>query len=484
MSTLTKVLERNVSAIEKDADMTEGRFRLGHHLMPPVGWLNDPNGLCWYKGKYHVFFQYAPFDVEGGLKFWGHYTSEDMIDWKYEGTALYPDSSYDCHGVYSGSALVDEGKLHLFFTGNVKIDGDYDYINEGRETSTLHVESEDGIHFSNKEEVIPFDKYPEEFTCHIRDPKVWKENDKYFMVLGGRLKGDKGAVLVYESEELKEWKLLRTITTPETFGYMWECPDYFELDGQKVLSVSPQGLKREELRFQNIYQSGYFILKQGGITQNGAADVKDFCEWDMGFDFYAPQTFTDDQGRRILIGWMGMPDADEEYVNKTIEEGWQHCLTVPRELKMKDGKILQYPVKELDNLRKEKTVLHDENSAMQIRVEVNEGFDLVLEEIALTGSSFQISMGGQMIFKYENKTAEIGFPGVTGAGRKVRKAKVEELRNIRFLVDTSAAEIYLNDGETVFSTRYYPDREDLLLNIQGGKFKGNLWNLRRMRFTK
>ena len=136
-----------------------------------------------------------------------------MIDWKYEGTALYPDSSYDCHGVYSGSALVDDGKLHLFFTGNVKIDGDYDYINEGRETSTLHVESEDGIHFSNKEEVISFSEYPEEFTCHIRDPKVWKENGKYFMVLGGRLKGDKGAVLVYESGDLKEWKLLRTITT-------------------------------------------------------------------------------------------------------------------------------------------------------------------------------------------------------------------------------------------------------------------------------
>ena len=479
MSTLTKVLERNVAAIEKNADMTEGRFRLGHHLMPPVGWLNDPNGLCWYKGKYHVFFQYAPFDVEGGLKFWGHYTSEDMIDWKYEGTALYPDSSYDCHGVYSGSALVDDGKLHLFFTGNVKIDGDYDYINEGRETSTLHVESEDGIHFSNKEEVISFSEYPEEFTCHIRDPKVWKENGKYFMVLGGRLKGDKGAVLVYESGDLKEWKLLRTITTPEVFGYMWECPDYFELDGEKILSVSPQGLTREEFRFQNIYQSGYFILKE-----DGSVDVKDFREWDMGFDFYAPQTFTDVQGRRILIGWMGMPDADEEDVNKTIEAGWQHCLTVPRELKLKDGKILQYPVKELENLRKEKTVLNDENSAVELRVEVNEGFDLVLEEIALTGSSFQINMGGQMLFRYENGTAEIGFPGVTGAGRKVRKAQINELRNIRFLVDTSAAEIYLNDGETVFSTRYYPDREDLLLKIQGGKFKGNLWNLRRMRFTK
>ena len=125
MSTLTKVLERNISQIEKNANMKEGRFRLGHHLMPPVGWLNDPNGLCWYKGRYHVFFQYAPFDVEGGLKFWGHYTSEDLLDWKYEGTALYPDSSYDCHGVYSGSSLIDQDKMHLFFTGNVKIDGGF-----------------------------------------------------------------------------------------------------------------------------------------------------------------------------------------------------------------------------------------------------------------------------------------------------------------------------------------------------------------------
>lgn len=478
MSTLTKVLERNVADVEKNADLTDGRFRLGHHLMPPVGWLNDPNGLCWFQGKYHVFFQYAPFDVEGGLKFWGHYTSEDLIDWKYEGVALYPDSSYDCHGVYSGSALVDDDKMHLFFTGNIKIDGDYDYIHEGRETSTIYVESEDGLCFGNKEEVISFEEYPEEFTCHIRDPKVWKEDDAYFMVLGGRLKGDKGAVLLYRSKDKKRWEFIRTITTEEAFGYMWECPDYFEMDGQKILSVSPQGLTREEYRFQNVYQSGYFPMRE-----DGSVNAKDFREWDMGFDFYAPQTFTDGNGRRILIGWMGMPDADEEYGNKTIDEGWQHCLTVPRELKIQNGQILQYPVKELESLRKERTLLHDEKGEAEIRTEVNEGFDLLLEDIHMTESSFKISLGGQMLLKYENGVAEIGFPGFTGAGRTVRKAKLDSFRNIRLLVDTSAAEIYLNDGEIVFSTRYYPDREDLQLKMQGGKFKGSLWNLRRMRFA-
>ena len=469
MSTLTKVLERNIKVIEKNADLTEGRFRLGHHLMPPVGWLNDPNGLCWYKGRYHVFFQYAPFDVEGGLKFWGHYTSEDLVDWKYEGTALYPDSPYDCHGVYSGSALAESEKLHLFFTGNVKIDGDYDYINEGRETSTLHVESEDGIHFGDKEEIISFEKYPEEFTCHIRDPKVWKENDRYFMVLGGRLKGDKGAVLVYESENLKEWKFKHIITTPEAFGYMWECPDYFELDGKKFLSVSPQGLKREEFRFQNIYQSGYFPVKE-----DGSVDERDFREWDMGFDFYAPQTFTDNSGRRLLIGWMGMPDADEEYVNPTAQsEGWQHCLTVPREVTYKNGMLYQYPVKELNGLRENGTSI----SGSSVELPVNGPFDL---DIQVKGDQGKVSLGENLFLEYQGGDVILTLSETAGAGRKVRKAHVPsgKVESLRILADTTAVEIYVNGGEVVFSTRYYPETQAQAVKVEAADVDGKIYGLK------
>ena len=345
MSSLTKVLAEEVRKIEETAAVGRAmqKSRLTHHLMPPTGWLNDPNGLCWYKGRYHVFFQYSPFEANGGLKFWGHYSSEDMINWRYEGVPLLPDSVYDCHGVYSGSALAEEDKLHLFYTGNVKMDGDYDYINNGRCSSTLHVESEDGIRFGTKEEAISWTDYPENYTCHIRDPKVWKDGEEYHMILGGRQKGDKGAVLFYKSEDLKNWTFDRDLTTENTFGYMWECPDFFALGDQEVLSVSPQGLTREEYRFQNIYQSGYFILK------DGKPEEKDFREWDYGFDFYAPQTFQDGKGRRIIIGWMGMPDADEEYVNPTAEtEGWQHCLTVPREVTYKNAMLYQYPVEELN----------------------------------------------------------------------------------------------------------------------------------------
>lgn len=265
MSSLTKVLAEEVRKIEETAAVGRAMQtnRLTHHLMPPTGWLNDPNGLCWYKGRYHVFFQYSPFESNGGLKFWGHYSSEDMISWRYEGVPLLPDSIYDCHGVYSGSAIAEKDKLHLFYTGNIKMDGDYDYINNGRQSSTLHVESEDGVHFGTKEVAVSWEDYPKNYTCHIRDPKVWKDGEEYRMILGGRQKSDQGAVLFYKSEDLKNWKFDHELTTENAFGYMWECPDYFTLEGQEVLSVSPQGLTREEFRFQNIYQSGYFILKDG-----------------------------------------------------------------------------------------------------------------------------------------------------------------------------------------------------------------------------
>lgn len=468
MSSLTKVLEANVKITESTEQ--PGRYRLGHHLMPPVGWLNDPNGLCWFKGRYHIFFQYSPFEVQGGLKFWGHYSSENLVSWKYEGTALYPDSPYDCHGVYSGSAFVENEKMHLFYTGNVKLDGEYDYINNGRVTSTIHVESEDGVHFGVKEEVILFKEYPKNYTCHIRDPKVWKEDGKYRMVLGGRLKEEKGSVLFYESEDLKKWELEHTLTTKKAFGYMWECPDYFTLDEAKVLSVSPQGLKREEYRFQNIYQSGYFLMKE-----DGSVSEEDFCEWDMGFDFYAPQTFTDNKGRRILMGWMGMPDADQEYVNPTIGENWQHCLTVPRELSFYDGKIYQYPVEEVELLRKNGRAFNEKNALM----ETEKAFDL---EVQTESEYLEIRIGGDLMLKCGEGQAAIFLSEEAGAGRTVRRAKTERVRNVRILADASAVEIYLNDGETVFSIRYYPKKEQQQVEVKAESFAGRLWSLKEFDF--
>lgn len=473
MSVLTKVFAEEIRKIEETqfSEINRKPCRLTHHLMPPAGWLNDPNGLCYFKGKYHVFFQYSPFEVKGGLKFWGHYSSKDLVNWNYEGTALYPDSPMDCHGVYSGSALTKEDELHLFYTGNVKLDGDYDYINKGRLTSTLHVKSEDGVNFGIKEEVISSQDYPEEYTCHIRDPKVWEGQEKYHMVLGGRKKNDQGAVLFYSSEDLKNWNFDDQLTTEEPFGYMWECPDVFELDGQKILSVSPQGVKREKYRHQNIYLSGYFVMKENQVK------AEEFREWDMGFDFYAPQTFQDEKGRRILIGWMGMPDADNEYKNLTLEEGWQHCLTVPRELKYCDGKIYQYPVEELMNLRRWEKKLRDKDceaeteGAFDLELEIKEGFSKVILTDAFS-------------LEWKDGLVTLTMDQEAGAGRGVRHARIERVREIRILADTSAVEIYINQGEAVFSSRFYGKERKHRLKIMAEEFKGGIWSLEKMKITK
>lgn len=473
MSVLSKVLTEEIRKIEDTrlVEKTLSKYRLTHHLMPPVGWLNDPNGLCWFKGRYHVFFQYAPFEVEGGLKCWGHYSSEDLLNWRYEGAPLLPDSPQDCHGVYSGSALVENDRLHLFYTGNVKLDGDYDYINNGRETSTLHVESEDGIHFSEKEVVIPFSQYPQEYTCHIRDPKVWKDGDVYCMVLGGRKKDEKGAVLFYQSKDLKNWSFEKEITTKEAFGYMWECPDYFRLGEKRVLSVSPQGVRREEYRYQNIYQSGYFVLE----TDKEYLGTETFREWDMGFDFYAPQTFTDNKGRRLLIGWMGMPDAKEEYVNPTLNEGWQHCLTLPRELTMHEGRIYQYPVEEISALRKDCR----EFGTGKGQLNIHGPFDL---ELSLEGDTAEIHLGSDLTLEYKDGCAALRLSEDAGAGRRTRKALLDELKEVRLVADVSAVEVYLNRGEAVFSTRYYPSEKTNLLSVKADTFWGKLFSLDSMTF--
>ena len=129
--TLVRRIERE-DGLRAAADPWRQRF----HLMPPVGWLNDPNGLCRCGEWYHVFYQYGPFDATGGVKMWGHYRSRDLLHWEQLPPILYPDQPWDIHGVYSGSALVEDGTMYLYYTGNVKHAGNYDYITAGRGHNT------------------------------------------------------------------------------------------------------------------------------------------------------------------------------------------------------------------------------------------------------------------------------------------------------------------------------------------------------------
>ena len=159
MNALNRDLKKLVNFIEKNEKerVNKDYWRLKFHLMPPVGWLNDPNGLCEFNGEYHIFYQYSPFDANGGIKLWGHYTSKDFINYKNNGTEIFADQPFDCHGAYSGSTIVHNGKMNIFYTGNVKHVGEHDYISSGRGHNTVLLVSEDGKTFTNKKLIMTND---------------------------------------------------------------------------------------------------------------------------------------------------------------------------------------------------------------------------------------------------------------------------------------------------------------------------------------
>mgnify|MGYP000248252766 FL=1 len=463
MNALTRDLIKLTDIAETQGAEKEEKllFREHFHLMPPVGWLNDPNGLCQFEGVYHAFFQYSPFDAEGGVKMWGHYISDNMLDWKYQGVALYPDQPFDCHGVYSGSALVEDGKMYLYYTGNVKLeDGEYDYIRTGREGNTVLVSSEDGIHFGHKKQLMRNTDYPDDLTCHVRDPKVWKEQDTYYMVQGARTKEDVGQILIFTSKDKVNWKFKSRIESKEPFGYMWECPDYFTIGDKKILSASVQGLEGGIWEERNVYQSGYFEVEGDILSSYKLGEYK---LWDYGFDYYAPQSFETEDGRRIHISWMGMPDC-EAYTNLTIADGWQHCFTLPREIYVKDGKICQRPIRELDY--KEAITKIAEN---KLQADSCKAYDLKIDKIQ--NNQFCIALAEELLLEYTDGRFRMRFTDnrktCVSAGRDCRYVETDEVTNIRVIADVSSVEVFVNDGEYVFSTRYYPDKYSINVQAEG-----------------
>ena len=465
MTALTKDLIKLTVEAENNTN-PGGRFRQKLHLMPPVGWLNDPNGLCQFKGVYHAFFQYSPLNAEGGVKMWGHYTSRDMIDWEYQGVTLYPDQPFDCSGVYSGCAFIEDGEMYLYYTGNVKLEDrdDYDYVNSGREANTVLVTSTDGVHFGRKRLLMKNSDYPADLTLHVRDPKVWKENGVYYMLQGARTKEDSGQAIVFRSEDKIHWTLHSRVKTNVKFGYMWECPDYFEVDGTKILSASVQGLTGDEWKDRNVYQSGYFVV-DGDIS--GEYSLSDYRLWDYGFDYYAPQSFETEDGRRIQIGWMGMPDC-EEYTNQTIEDGWQHCFTFPREVFMKDGLVRQRPIRELE----ERKILSKETKN-RLETKKYTVYEAVISDIL--DDQFHAALSENLIVRYENNRFEIKFinnrNNKVSCGRKCRSVEIDHLTDVRILADESSVEIFVNDGAYVFSTRYYPEEPGIRIEAEGADIR-------------
>lgn len=325
---------------EKKEFVKIGKMRQHYHFMAQAGWINDPNGLIWFQGRYHYFFQYNPYYGLWDYMHWGHAVSKDLIHWEYLPLALAPSEVYDDHmrgGCFSGSAVEHDGKLFLIYTGVTN-------RGNGFEQTQCIAYSTDGIYFE-KYENNPVLTAPKDVSaCQFRDPKVWKHGHNYYMVCGTSC-NHKGQALLYCSQDLLHWTFVNVLAESRgEWGYMWECPDFFRLEDKYVLMCSPMGAGE--------HTAVYFVGDFDYGTGKFAPQVTGETDW--GLDYYAPQSFLAPDGRRIIVGWANewewMPFWKDW--GPTYAEGWCGFFNLPREVRLMPDYTLQFiPIEELNTIR-------------------------------------------------------------------------------------------------------------------------------------
>lgn len=373
-----KIKQANEEINKHRDQISQGIYRQNMHLCSPVGWLNDPNGFIYYKGEYHLFYQFYPYGPHWSSMHWGHVKSKDLITWEHLPVALAPSESYDDDqdgGCFSGTTIEKDGKLYAFYTGVVHRDG------EVIQTQNLAF-SEDGIHFEKYKNnpIIEMD-YPGATPEMFRDPKVWKHGDAYHMIVGTAISG-KGNALYYRSDDLLNWKTIGPIMNySDDLGFMWECPDIFEVDGKYVLLFSPMGMEGAT----TLYFVGEMNYETGTFTPE-YHEVMDY-----GFDFYAPQSIKDHKGRRLMIawqnGWEWMPWWNGFGPVSEIDN-WCGSLSLPREVTLKENKLHFKPIKEIENYEANQfrfKDIHVWKEPVNLTSEINESFMMKLDTTDIKG---------------------------------------------------------------------------------------------------
>ena len=282
--------------------MQNNKSRPKFHLTPTIGWMNDPNGFSYYKGEYHLFYQYHPYTAEWGPMHWGHVKTTDFLSWEHLPIALAPDKLYDKDGCFSGSAVeMPDGRHMLVYTGV------HNQLLEDGQTvgiQTQCIAFGDGVNYKKftSNPVIDSSTLPEGYDkIDFRDPKVWIEQDGTYKLVVANKTSDGGAVLLYHSPDVICWNFETILDSSHNkYTQMWECPDFFSLDGKQIILVSVQGMNNSGLKFPEgngtIYIIGNYDTKTGIFSREQILPV------DYGIDFYAPQTVDTPDGRRIMIG--------------------------------------------------------------------------------------------------------------------------------------------------------------------------------------
>ena len=430
-----------------------------YHIHPEFGLLNDPNGLAYFNGYYHLFHQWYPYGTTHGMKHWAHLKSKNLVEWTREEVALIPTEDYEAHGAYSGTSIEIDNKLYLYYTGNIKLDK----MNRSSNQCLAIMDGDGNVQKHPSNALI--EGVPQGYTGHVRDPKVFKKNDQYYMILGAQRLDETGTFIVYQSPNGIEWKLLGELILKnfnQEFGYMWECPDYAQIDGKDLLVFSPQGIEPQGEKYKNLFNVTYVIGKLD--IENLTFEVESFDEFERGFDFYATQMFKGKEEQTLLLAWAGLG----EFEYPTDEFGWAHCLTFPREITIKDNKVIQFPAKELELLRLDGMSESGECQGFALLPNETNMYELNVtlkpNDANTFGLNLAVSEEERLILEFNQKEQTVTldrselkhqFVEEFGTYRQA-DLNIGEVLEIKVLMDNSIAEIFINNGEVAFTTRLFP----------------------------
>lgn len=450
--------------ILENRDKVISTYKPQHHFSAEIGWINDPNGFVFYKGEYHLFYQYHPYSAKWGPMHWGHAKSKDLFNWEHLPVALVPDQPYDKDGCFSGTALVDGDKLILMYTGVSEKDG------KSRQIQCI-AESTDGVTFNKSSHNPVIDERHVSNTTDFRDPKLFKRNGKYYSLVASTKDGI-GNVLLFESNDLVSWEFKSVFLTAEPHqGKIWECPDLFELGGKDVLIVSPIAFTQDGHRYTNVNSSVYFVGKVDWDTFEFVPESYD--EIDSGLDFYAPQTLLDDKNRRILIAWQQM--WGRNILPDDLGHGWAGSMTLPRELRLVNGKLTQTVVSEynesLSNVGSQTVdIIYEGKLTPLTQVQTKHPFSI---ELGAVDDYLQFDYNGDVLTVDRTKLQQaIDGEEKYSTGRS-KDYSANEL-TVNIYVDKSCCEISVND-EVVFSTTFYLKSTDADIRINGKDLKVDVY---------
>ncbi len=456
--------------------------RPAFHITPTIGWMNDPNGFSVYKGEYHLFYQYHPYSTQWGSMHWGHVKSNDLIHWERLPAAIAPDEAYDASGCFSGSAVeLPDGRQLLMYTG-VQASRNSEGFMQDIQTQCIAIG--DGLNYEKYalNPVLAFQDLPEGGSItDFRDPKLFQEQDGcYYAVIGNRSEDGSGAILLYRSADCLHWTFVRTLERCcNEIGKMWECPDFFPLDGHHVVLTSPQEMMPVGLEF---HAGNGTLCLIGSYDLSGKGFTRQFMQAiDYGLDFYAPQTLLTPDGRRVMIVWMQNWD--------TVGAKPHHCrwfgqMTLPRELSIRDGKLIQNPVRELEAYRS-RCVIH---RSIPVSGEVNlpgiQGrvLDMTVVAHPIGSESYRwfrirVAKDGEheTIIRYRPDQGTVKIDrtrsGLTQDIVHTRSFMVRDRGGeikLRIILDRFSLELFVNDGEQAASAVIYTRQEASAISFEAG----------------